>query len=256
MLYGRAARRRGRRARRTAGRWSRSPCAWRRWSSWGSSCPPPLASAARADRGDRGAVTRLRQPARALWPSSFTGRVAGVRLRGARRAALHDRGRGRPGAGEVAARELRGRADPDGRRRPPAGSRRVRGPLPVRPRAARTGSSTRRSRCPPSDPRSRRWPPSTTRRRGSSARSSISSASWPRAIPIPGRSCATRSGRRTTSPSARTPRPASSTTTARPSRSAGGRRGRVRDPGGAGARRASSSPATSASASWARRSST
>ena len=39
-----AARRRGRRARRTAGGSSRSPCAWRRWSAWGWSCPAPVAS--------------------------------------------------------------------------------------------------------------------------------------------------------------------------------------------------------------------
>ena len=53
------------------------------------------------------------------------------------------------------------------------------------PGRASTGSSTRRRRCPPRRPRSRRWPRSTIRRHASSARSTTCSASWPTGTPIP-----------------------------------------------------------------------
>ena len=119
----------------------------------------------------------------------------------------------------MAARELRRRADPDGREPTAAAIAEGSRFTTCSATAARTGSSTRRWRCPPRDPRSRRWPPSTIRRHGSSARSSTCSASWPAGTPTPGRWCDTRSGRTTSFPSGRTPPPASSTTTAGPFRS-------------------------------------
>ena len=86
--------------------------------------------------------------------------------------------------------------------------------------------------------RSRRWPRSTIRRRGSSARSSTCSESGPAGIPIPPAGPARASGRRTTSRREGRGAARVHTTTARPfpSSQVGGR-GSLRDPGGAGPRR-------------------
>ncbi len=240
-------------ARAVPGPWSRSACAWRRsWCS-GSRCrrrsrrccsgswrspddddPPARAGrgAGRADVGDR--------------------RARGA---GPRAPLLGPSGR-RAGAGRASARAVRGRARIHGRRRPASRRGRVRGALPVHAHPGELvpprhgGGTGRHAR------RSARWRRFTIPPRDSSGRSTICSGSPPRGTPIPGPSSATASGRPTTSRCARTRSRASSPTTGAPfpsPRSAGRACTRFRSgpctPG-------SSSRGTSASASWARRSST
>ena len=188
---------------RTAGGSSRSPCAWRRWSPSGSRCRRRWRASSAQIVGDRGAMTDLRTPARARG-RSISARDRRVRLHGA---AGSSRCTARPGtcrrwragsaAGFGADLILMVAAD----RRRSAG---VRGPLPLRAQAGELVRPRHRRRARRSARRSPRWPRSTTRPRGSSGRSTTSSASWPRGIPIPGRSCATRSGRTTTSRCGRT----------------------------------------------------
>ena len=208
-----------------------------------------------ADRRDRRPMTNLEHLAAGLSREFPTG-VTGLAAPWSPRAPVRGGGRRRARTGAVAGRELRRRAHPDGRRRPPARCRAVRGALPVRPRSGELVRPRDAPGLTPTGRRSRRWPPSTIRPPASSGSCSTSWGSGPSGTRIPARWSGTRSGRRTTSRSARMRPRASSATTDRPfpsSRSAA--RASTRSRWGR-CTPASSSPATSASAWWARRSST